>query len=289
VGGIVGFMRSITWIVDTIHTSRVVVVWEAGGSSRKRKLFPGYKERRRPQRLNRYYGDDIPESVENRNWQVATIVSLLEDVGVGQIYVPDCEADDVIGYLARYRFPERQKVILSSDKDFYQLLGDDVRIYNPMGKRFVEASDVLDRFGVTAQNFCTAKALCGDTSDNVPGIKGMGFKTAAKRFTRLGTTEEVSVQDVIDEAAARIDPKGKGPKIYGRIVEGEDVIHRNWKLMFLDTENLSAYQIRKIDNAIDTFTPQRDKMSLVRKVLKGGIGSLDVDRLFLTCRAYLTE
>jgi len=259
------------------------VVWESGGSARKRKLFPEYKAHRRPQKLNRYYEDDIPNTVENRNWQVSTIVALLQHVPVCQVYVTDCEADDVIGYICRYKFKGLDKVILSSDKDFYQLLSDDVRVYNPMGKRFVEAPDVLERFGISATNFCTAKALCGDPSDNVPGIKGVGFKTLAKRFPKLAGDDDISTADIVAEATRLRDPKGKGPKIYGRIVDGSDTIERNWKLMYLDTINLSAKQIKKIDHAIDTFQPKRDKMSLMRRLVKEGLSTFDVDRFFTTC------
>jgi DNA polymerase I len=288
-GGIVGFLNSLRWLIDTQHPSRVVVVWESGGSARKRKLFKEYKAHRRPQKLNRYYEDDIPDTTENRNWQVATIVSLLRFVGINQVYVQDCEADDVIGYVCKYKFPGRRKVILSSDKDFYQLLNEETRVYNPMGKRYVLPEDVFERFGIKAHNFCTAKALCGDPSDNIPGIKGVGFKTLAKRFPQLASEDDVSVHDIIADAQSRIDPKGKGPKIYQRIVDGEERLLLNWQLMYLDTQNLSAGQVKRIDHAIDNFSPKRDKMSLMRKLVKEGISSFDTDRFFTVCRAYLRD
>jgi len=287
-GGIVGFLNGLRHIIDMARPSRVIVIWESGGSSKRRKLYPEYKQRARPQKLNRYYEGDLPDSTENRNWQIATLVALLPLVGIGQIYVPDCEADDVIGYLAKYRFPNRNKLILSADKDFYQLLSSDVRIYNPMGRRYVEAANVLERFGVTARNFCVAKAICGDPSDNVPGIRGAGFKTVAKRFPRMGTQDEVTIREVITEATHQ-STKKRSPVVYGRIATGEDVIHRNWQLMYLDLANLSANQIKKIDHAIDTFAPKRDKMALMRKLMREGLSSFNVDRFFMICKACLTD
>lgn len=289
VGGIVGFLNTLRWLIDSIHSGQVVVVWESGGSTRKRRIFAEYKSRRRPQKLNRYYEDDLPNTIENKNWQIATIVSILQDLGICQVYVPDCEADDVIAYIARYKFPKRRKVILSSDKDFYQLLSEDIQIYNPMGKRFVVADDVLTRFGVAAHNFCVAKAICGDPSDNVPGIKGVGFKTVSKRFPILGTSKKVSIQDILDEATSRMNSNSNHLKVYRQIVDGKDVIYRNWKLMNLDVNVLTNDQIRKIDHVVDTFVPQWNKMSLIRKMMKEGLELIDVDQLFLTCKTYLTN
>ena len=285
-GGIAGFINSTRWLVDTLHPDQVVVVWESGGSLRKRKLFPEYKMHRRPQKLNRYYEDDIPTTTQNRNWQVSTIVSLLREVGVCQVYVPDCEADDVIGYVCKYKFKGKQKVIVSSDKDFYQLLGPDTKVYNPMGKRYVEASDVLARFGISSQNFCVAKALCGDPSDNIPGVKGVGFKTLAKRFPKMGTEDEVTCSEIIAEARERAEAK-RAPKLFGNITDAEDAIKRNWQLMYLDTNNLAAAQIKKIDHALDSFDPRHDKMSLMRKLIKAGLPRIDADRLAMVCRSNL--
>lgn len=285
-GGIAGFINSTRWLVDTLHPDKVVVVWESGGSHRKRKLFSEYKMHRRPQKLNRYYEDDIPTTTENRNWQVSTIVSLLREVGVCQVYVPDCEADDVIGYICKYKFKGKQKVIVSSDKDFYQLLGDDTKVYNPMGKRYVEASDVLERFGISSQNFCVAKALCGDPSDNIPGVKGVGFKTLAKRFPLMGTDTEISCSDIITEAREKAQEK-RAPQLFGNIAGAEELIKLNWQLMYLDTNNLAAAQIKKIDHTLDSFDPHHDKMSLMRKLIKAGLPRIDADRLAMVCRSNL--
>lgn len=280
-GGIIGFLKNLQWVMDTIVPSQVVVVWEGGGSARKRKLFKEYKSHRRPERLNRFYGnDEMPNTVENRNWQVATIVALLRFVPVHQIYVPDCEADDVIGHLSRYQFRDREKVILSSDKDFYQLIDEKTKIYSPTSKKFIDTDDVIERFGIHPTNFCTAKALCGDPSDNIPGLKGVGFKSLAKRFPQLGTEEDVSVSDIVKEAAERLAEKEL--KIFKRISEGEQIARRNWKLMYLDTAMLSASQIKKIKGAFDTFEPKRDKIGLLRKLVKEGLSTFDGDRFFFT-------
>ena len=125
-GGIVGFMKSIRYLVDQIHPSEVCIIWEGGGSARRRAIFKDYKSGRRPQRLNRFYGDDIPDTVENKNYQVSRCIEFLKLVPVKQIYVDDCEADDVIGYLTKNKYKDKRCVIASSDKDYYQLLSSRV-------------------------------------------------------------------------------------------------------------------------------------------------------------------
>ena len=122
VGGVVGFLNSLRNCIEKFKPTDIFVVWEGGGSSRRRAIYSDYKRKSRPQKLNRFYGEDLPDTAENRNQQISMIVDLLKDTPTCQIYVPDCEADDVIGYLSKYKFSDQKKLIISSDKDFYQLL-----------------------------------------------------------------------------------------------------------------------------------------------------------------------
>ena len=114
------------------------------------------------------------------------IVKMLHHVPVRQLYVADCEADDVIGYLIRYKFADQHCVIVSSDKDYYQLLSEKVVQWSPGQKKFITPESVFAKFGVTVENFCTTRAIIGDASDNIKGVKGAGFKTLVKRFPLIG-------------------------------------------------------------------------------------------------------
>ena len=115
IGGVVGFLKGVQLLIDNISPKQVVVVWEGGGSIRRRAIYPEYKNGKRPMRLNRFYEDDIPDTVENRNYQVSLIVNLLRKAGINQLYISDCEADDVIAYMALYALKEEKVVIVSSD------------------------------------------------------------------------------------------------------------------------------------------------------------------------------
>ena len=202
---------------------------------------------------------------------------------VAQIYVPDCEADDVIGYLSKYKLKDWRKVIVSSDKDFYQLLDKQTLIYSPTWKKFVSFKEVREKFGISAQNFCLGKAICGDTSDSIPGVKGAGFKTISKRFPQVKQENFFTISDVITECSRQIE-SGSRVKVYKTIINSEDVIRRNWKLINLDTNNLSHSQIAKIINSIDTFSPTRNKMKILKILKNHSIQNIDVDRFFLSMK-----
>ncbi len=283
VGGIVGFLYSTIDLVERYRPDNVIIVWESGGSPRKRSIYNDYKSQRRPQKLNRYYEDDIPDTVENRNYQITTLIKIMENLPISQIYVKDCEADDVIGYISKYRFKENKKVIMSSDKDFYQLLDKKTIIYSPTWKKLVTSKEVIEKFRISPENFCLAKSICGDPSDNISGVKGVGFKTISKRFPTFSSKESVSISDVIEESRIQID-EGSKIKAFHEIISSEDTIRRNWKLIYLDTNNLSASQIDKINYLIDTFSPARNKIHMMKALINEGIQTFNIDRAFLAFR-----
>ena len=165
VGGIVGFFNNLVRLVERTNPEHVYVVWESGGSKRKRDLYPEYKKGKRPAKLNRYY-EDIPDTVQNRNFQIKMLVSLMSKFPITQIYVEDAEADDAIGYIAKYKLSNRNKIVISSDHDFYQLISEKLIVWSPTLKSFVNTQKVIDRFGIHPNNFCLAKSISGDSSNH---------------------------------------------------------------------------------------------------------------------------
>lgn len=280
VGGLVGFLKGVRLLCERIQPKHVVIAWEGGGSSRRRAIFPAYKQGRRPQRLNRFYADEIPDTVENRDVQLKLLIECLKQVPINQIYVSDCEADDVIAYLSKYTYNKERCVIASSDKDLYQLLNESVIQWSPGQKAFINKDDVKKKFGVSCHNFCVTRCFTGDSSDGLPGVKGAGFKTMSKRFPSLSSEEEVSVDDII-ASAKEMSTKSK-VKVYSNIVEDADQVRTNWKIMNLGTACLSASQIKKITGGVDTFGPTRNKIALMRILLREGILNFDVDSFFMS-------
>lgn len=275
-GGCIGFMKTLQRISREIQPKSIYVCWEGGGSQRRRKLLPEYKLGRKSEKLNRFYGDDIPESEENRKHQLMSLISMLKNVPVCQVYVADCEGDDIIAHLCRGRFSGENKVIVSSDKDLYQLLDDKTSLYSLHKKHLINASEIFEEYRIKAYNFAIAKALCGDPGDNVPGIKGLGFKTAATKFPLLGGEQEIILQDILDFSRSRIDESA----IYRRVVEQESDVRRNWDLVYLDGSMLSADQVSKVQHVIDTFVPSVNRMGLIKTLVKEGINGFDVEGFF---------
>lgn len=272
-GGTIGFLKTVQRLLLELQPSSVYVIWESGGSMRRRGLYKEYKTNRRPGKLNRFYEDDIPDTDDNRMHQVTVLLGLLKHSPLCQIYVPDCEADDVIAFLCRGRFRTHEKIVASSDKDFYQLLDDKTRAYSFHKKAYVTAADVLETFKVSSKNFALAKALCGDPSDNIPGVKSVGFKTVAKKLPMLGSDEDVILDDVFNFCQAHRD---EAP-VYQRIIDSEQEVRRNWQLVYLDTSSLSANQVTKVNSVVSTFEPRANKIEMLKLLLKEGITNFDVD------------
>lgn len=278
IGGVTGTLKTIARLTREINPSRIIVAWEGGGSPARRKIYSEYKKNRKQGKLNRFYEDDIPDSEENKVEQIQALVGILSNVPVCQLYTQDAEGDDIISYVCR-RFSDTEKIIASSDKDFYQLLDNKTKIYSLHKKKIVTDADILSEFNVSSTNFALAKCLCGDTSDNIPGIKGIGFKTVAKKFPILCETRPILVDELMFYAHAR-----KDERVYKNVVDGEQIIRRNWRLIYLDAGILSSYQTQKIDSMIDTWKPNLDKIGLVKRFVKEGIRDFDIDSFLYPLR-----
>lgn len=276
-GGCVGFIKMLTRLCREISPSLVVIVWEGGGSSRRRALFTGYKNGRRADQPNRHEADrELPESDDNFTYQVIALTKMLKCIPVFQVYAPDCEGDDVIAYLAQGRYMARNKVIVSSDKDMYQLVDERTTVYSLHRKTYITPDVMFDEYRVSPQNFGLAKAICGDPSDNIDGVQGMGFKTLAKRFPFLGSDQHsILLSDLMDYCAAHADES----IAYRRVLEARALVERNWKLIHLGAMTLTAAQAAKVDHTLNTFHPSPDRMGLIRRLITEGINDLEVDDL----------
>ena len=277
-GGCIGFLKTLRKIVNESSPKSIFIAWEGGGSNKRRALFSEYKMGRRPEKLNRFYGDDIPDSDQNKQHQIIALLGMLKCIPVCQLYVEDCEGDDIVAYLTRGPLRDENKIIVSSDKDMYQLIDDKTRIYSLHKKTFITLGDIIDEFHIHPQNFAFAKALCGDATDNIDGIKGIGFKTAAKILPILYSESNLILDDIFGYCHAHL---GEAPA-YGRIIEGKETVQRNWRLVFLDGSMLSYSQSSKIDSLIGTFVPTVNRMNLIKLLIKEGIGDFDVADFMLS-------
>lgn len=283
VGGIAGFVKTLRRLVDDIAPKSVYIVWEGGGSSRRRSLYSAYKAQRKPGKLNRFYEDDIPDTDENKLRQVSLLIKVLRSLPVCQLYVSDVEADDVIAYLVTRTFSDENKVIVSTDKDMYQLLNDRTHIYDMNKKEFVTPEKIMETYHVPPRNFALAKVLCGDGSDNIPGVKGVGYKTAAKKFPLLQQTDtDVLLSEIIDYASTRVNQS----PVYKNVVASSEQLKTNWRLVYLDGSMLSFDAATKLDNVIESYIPKLDKMGFIRSAIEAGVNThLDIDGTVYTLKS----
>jgi 5'-3' exonuclease len=278
IGGTIGFLKTLRKLVDDMKPSAVYIAWEGGGSQRRREIYPEYKANRKPEKLNRFYEDDIPETEENRQNQILKLLNLLKTLPVCQLYVSGCEADDVVAQLCCNTLKNEDKIIASSDKDFYQLLDDKTKVWNFHKKLFVTKDDVFKEFRITSKNFAIAKALCGDKSDNITGISRLGFKTAVKCFPFLSTENDILRQDVVDYCHSHLNES----KVYKTVLDEQLILERNWDLVFLNGSMLSGNQSTKIDDLISTFAPKSDKFKFIKLLAKEGVNNIDPHGFFMT-------
>ena len=179
IGGIVGFLKSLGHAIRTIQPTRCIIVFDGkGGSSRRRKMFPGYKNNRKPTLRKNRVGLYSANTDEKRNMiiQFQRIIEYLENLPITVLSVDNVEADDVIAYIGKqvYNKPENKIVVMSTDKDFLQLVNGRISVWNPTKKRMYHPEQVEKDYGIPSHNFLVYRMLDGDVSDYIPGIQGWG-------------------------------------------------------------------------------------------------------------------
>jgi DNA polymerase-1 len=188
VGGVVGFIKFIDYITNIHMPQKLFVVWETGGGSARRKAFyKDYKkDRGKIKEFKKIHNgtasmrDQLAVDDQVKVAQLSMLHKILKTTPICQIFVAGTEADDIVAYLAtqQFRNTDAQKVIVSGDHDYYQLLDDKtITIYDPSKRSYVTGDDVFNTYGIAPRNFCLARALSGDPSDNLDGIPGVGLKS----------------------------------------------------------------------------------------------------------------
>ena len=232
IGGIVGFLRSIGYTINMVRPTRTIIVFDGkGGSNRRRKLFPEYKAGRKMSvRLNRHLDVSLTREDEHKMMirQLNRVIEYLECLPLTLMNIENVEADDVIGYAAKHVFNDKV-TIMSTDKDFLQLVDDRIQVYSPTKKLMYDEERIMNEYGINSKNFLLFRAIDGDKSDGIPGIKGAGLKTLLKVFPFLESPHEYSIEDIMKSSKAN----QKKYKICETIVNNEDQLLLNKKLMDL--------------------------------------------------------
>ena len=258
IGGLVGFLRSLGYVTRIFDPTRVVIVWDGkGGSGNRQNIDPNYKAQRATSRIT-HWGlyDTREEEQEALIGQLFRTQDYLECLPLQQIVIEKLEADDIIAYLAKRASGAGKKVtIVSSDKDFYQLIDDNIEVYAPVKKKTFDINNIKEEIGVLPQNYNIVKALLGDNSDNLPGVKGLGIKTILSEWKSFTYDPLASLQDVWDHCETQLEEK-KPKKIFAKIIHEWQKVLTNFELMDLNQSSLDEREISIVEDVISSEIPK---------------------------------
>ena len=280
VGGLVGFLKTLQKLIREMKPTKVFICWDgAGGSPHRRSIVASYKAGRKAIRLNR--SDGVHMSLEDENKskleQMLRLLDYIDNLPVVQLIHDGVEADDMISIICR-EIKGAQKIIVSSDKDFYQLLDDETILYRPIQVKFYTKKTLIEEYGIHPNNFALARAVAGDKSDNLPGVAGAGLKTIAKRFPFLLEERDYSITDLVDCCEEVENPL----KVHTGIVEDYDKILKNYKIMQLYVPSVS-FQVRAIvKNSVENYPKYYNKTEVVKMMIKDGFPEINWNDLFVS-------
>ena len=253
-GGLVGFLRSLGFLVRTIDPTRVICVFDGQGSSTNRKsMNSDYKANRNIKRITNWeLFDNKEDEYASMTMQMHRLVEYLQCLPLSLISIDKVEADDVISYLAQQFDKANKKVtIVSSDKDFLQIITDNIEVYSPIEKKTYGVKEVMEKIGMIPENYLILKALLGDNSDNLSGIKGLGEKTVLKEFPAIAKDTLFDLIDVYKICEEKLQTK----KIFANIIYNWEKVKLNYEMMNLLQPRVSEEEIQIIRHKLSQGVP----------------------------------
>ena len=212
VSAVFGFTQMLMKLLNDYHAPYIAVIFDPPGGSFRNNIYPEYKANR----------DAPPEDLIP---QFPLVRDATRAFDIPAIELAGYEADDLIAAYAKCAQEKGKKVVIvSSDKDQMQLVNDNVRMLDPMKNKWIGRAEVIEKFGVPPEKVVDVQALAGDSTDNIPGVPGIGIKTAAQLIEEYGSLEELL------NRAGEI----KQPKRREKLIENAEQARISEKLVTLD-------------------------------------------------------
>ena len=278
IGGVTGFLRSIAANIRQHKPTRCVIVFDGKGGSRRRKdLFPNYKANRANKTaFNRYQEfASLEDEQDSMKRQFGRLIQYLNCLPITTISIDNVEADDVMAYIANeiYTKDDNRATIVSTDRDFLQLVNNRISVWSPIKKKMYTPSVMQEEFGFSPKNYLLYRSFIGDKSDNIPGLKGVGPKSLIKYFPMFTEDREILVQEIV-EYATNVDKKYK---VHELVSNNKELLELNYRLMQLkevdingnakmltldkvkgDIDKLNTFEFKKMFMADKMYTVIKD-------------------------------
>ena len=278
VGGVYGTLNSLQSQIKKHNPDIVSVVWEGKGSSeRRRRTLKEYKEGRKFRGLNRHFEYSQEDESASFARQLQLLKECLDLLPVYQPAVQYLEADDQIAYSCRTFFKDETKVIVSTDRDFFQLVDNNTSVYRPVKTKenpkgeMIDMSYMVDKEDVFPPNYALLKAIVGDKSDNINGISGVGEKSVKRDFPLLSTNEDMDVDSILDYA------RNQKNKKYQKYIDNEDLLRRNYKIVQLLDVDVNIQSIQALEKSYENKDLKFNSYQLRLKLLSEDISPSNID------------
>lgn len=220
-GGLFVFIRSLRAVIQEYAPDLAIACWDWGHSEWRKSIYPEYKAHRAKARE---YDEKKQELYQETLLQIDLAQKMTPSLGLGGLRIHNYEADDAIYILSmQARAKGDEVLILSTDKDMLQLISPMVSVINTVNKELITHKNFYEKKGVPLKDYLAMRAIIGDKSDNISGVKGCAEKTAAKYLA------QGPLYDVIKS----LGKKPKRTATEQKLVDGKAIIVRNLKLMDL--------------------------------------------------------
>ena len=269
VGGISGFLYSIGKTIRDFRPTRCVIVFDGrGGNAKRKRIYKDYKANRANKtRLRRHDHHDstLEQEQESMRHQFSRLISYLDNLPVTFISMDGIEADDTIAYIAQmYEDTCKKMTIVSTDRDFYQLVDDRIQVWSPIKKKMYSVDTVIEEFGIHPNNMVIYRSFTGDASDNIPGVNGIGPKTILKVIPQLVESTEYTLDNLFALSTESVSAKSPNYKTFTKILENSHTLKQNCELMNIKLLDIPAQTATKIRGIMEQPIPELNRAEFQR-------------------------
>ena len=219
-GAMYGVLNMLKSLISQVQPSHIAVVFDAKGKTFRDEMFEQYKSHRPP----------MPDDLRK---QIQPLHDIIRALGIPLLVIEGVEADDVIGTLAVAASKANQKVLISTgDKDMAQLVDDNIMLINTMNNTLLDREAVIEKYGIPPELIIDYLALMGDSADNIPGVAGVGEKTALGLLQGIGSMAEIYAN--LDKVAEL--PIRGAKKLGDKLLSEKEMADLSYRLATIKTD-----------------------------------------------------